>query len=600
MAGTLYLALECSGFETIVLTDGVNYSLDNQSGGWIPALGLDEEQRTVVDAIPINILPGAGATTVRRNLIRLTQMLRQISRGQQGDGGVVTLVYTSPNSSPAQRIAAQVIGWNPETFLPSVNAAENLPVDTINVVTLILEHRVPWVYMSYLSENLLTNSAWLVNPNWTVTGSAGTLTYFAASTPLPAGGQGFLQDVLGTFATRFLTAPTTQSFAVTAGQTYTIFFRAAATVPIPVFSIRLRNAANTLDISAAVSLESQVLTSTNIINGGQVVRGVVVATATDSQARIRLQYSASAAAATFQFAEFLVLAGDIAEDAWHRTSGEEGVSSISAVTALGVIQTTTLSPTPSLAPTMFTYLIGAAIGWSSGIFIAAKQGAITQSALPPALAFTAGYTSVADTAGNYALGGTILRYTPTVLTDVAQPVSSLSQPGASFVVIAARVNGVASYDVLIRATMGNGDVITTRRRTLSPRTAPYYVVLDRMALNSIDNGGVVTWELVVAASATGGSIDFDWWGLLADNHDTHIITHGVRTPLSIFVLDPRWLIDPIPSGFKSADNLLVTTDAPVLDTLWIATDATTKWQLDPATVVPQLQIRRPPAFDAPV
>ena len=114
MAGTFSRALSSSGLTTLTLTDGLNFSIDDENG-WAPQLVVDNNQTRVIETITVNVLGKTVAGgpddpyLVRRNLARLTEMLRQVERGIWSEGSPVVLSYSTPNSNPARVIEAMLL-----------------------------------------------------------------------------------------------------------------------------------------------------------------------------------------------------------------------------------------------------------------------------------------------------------------------------------------------------------------------------------------------------------------------------------------------------------------------------------------------------------
>lgn len=587
MADNIYLAL-VSGATTIELTDGVNYSIDD-STGWIPNVALDSDALTVVDTIQINIL-GANAYAIRKNLNALIAMLRQIERGQHDDGNVVRLHYISPNSAPRRVIASQVVRWDASAFLPNINGAENYVTNTLEVVTLILEHRVPWVHSYFVYENRIPQSAWSVSPSPTTTGGA-TASYIQTNGFY--GGRGAIQLTITATGLRTMTVSNNANarFAVTAGVPVYVTCTIGYTTGISQVSFFL---ASTFNGSANGNAAIVNVTGSAAIADGETVSVIVIPT--ESGDVFPAWQAQGVTGATFQVMEVFV--SQDGADVWHQTMSEESVATNSA-SAIGLMQTTIVPLTPTRSPTKIQYSFGqySFTTYTTGLFVVAKQGDLIIQQLPPAQTLASGFTSVAD-AANFAQGN-ILRYTPTTTNTVEQNFGSSPQLDRVIPVIAARVNGSASYQIELRVGFANGVSVRTRPVTLSPRTQPYYIALPLLLINSSQNG-IGTLYLRVTATATGGSIDFDWWALVNDAVNTHIVTHGQKNNTAYLTIDPQWIEASLPTGVPSVDSLLIRTDADTLDTLWVATDGTTKWRLDPASWSPTLTITRPPAFDAPV
>ena len=595
MTDNIYLAL-VSGSTTIELTDGINFTLDQTGGGWIPNIALDSDALTVMDTIPINILGRTTATSVddpyrvRKNLNALLAMLRQIERGQNGDGDVVELQYISPNSAPRRVVACQVTRWDASTFLPEVNHEENYVVSQVNRVTLILEHRVPWIHSYFVYENRVPQSAWAVSPSPTTPGGA-TASYIQTNGFY--GGRGAIQLAITATGLRtlFVNNNANARFTVTAGVPVYVTYTIGYTTGISQVSFFL---ANTFDGSANGNAAIVNVTGSAAIADGETVAAIIIPTQSgDVFPAWQVQ---GATGATFQVME--VFASQDGADVWHQTTSEESVATNSA-SALGLKQTTIVPLTPTRSPTKIQYSFGqySMVTYVSGLVAIARAGDLIVDQFPPAQTLTSGFTSVAD-AANFAQGN-ILRYTPTTTNTVEQNVGSSPQLDRVIPVIAARVNGSASYQIELRVGFANGVSVRTRPVTLSPRTQPYSIALPLLLINSRQNG-IGTLYLRVTATATGGSIDFDWWAMLNDAPNTHIITHGQKNNTAYLTIDPQWVEAPLPTGVPSVDSLLIRTDADTLDTLWIATDGTTKWRLDPASWSPTLTITRPPAFDAPI
>lgn len=587
MADNIYLAL-VSGATTIELTDGVNYSIDD-STGWIPNVALDSDALTVSDTIQINIL-GANAYAIRKNLNALIAMLRQIGRGQHDDGAVVQLQYISPNSAPRRVIASQVVRWDASAFLPNINGAENYVTNTLEVVTLILEHRVPWVHWGFVYENRIPQSAWAVSPSPTTPGGA-TASYIQTNGFY--GGRGAIQLTITATGLRtlFVNNNANARFTVTAGVPVYVTYTIGYTTGISQVSFFL---ANTFDGSANGNVAIVDVTGSAAIADGETVSAIIIPTQSgDVFPAWQVQGVTSA---TFQAME--VFASQDGTDVWHQITSEESVATNSA-SAIGLMQTTIVPLTPTRSPTKIQYSFGqyTMATYASGLVAIAKAGDLIVDQFPPAQTLAAGFTSVAD-AANFAQGN-ILRYTPTTTSTIEQYLGGSPQLDRAIPLLAARVNGSASYQIELRVGFANGTSVQTQSVTLSPRTAPYYIALPLLALNSSQHG-IGSMNLRVTATATGGSIDFDWWAMLNDAPNTHIITHGQKNNTAYLTIDPQWVEAPLPTGVPSADSLLIRTDADTLDTLWVATDGTTKWRLDPATNSPNLTITRPPAFDAPV
>lgn len=629
---SLYLALT-DGVTTLALTDQLNYTLDEGGGAWMPQLAIDEDQRTIVETLVINVL---GATSiggvddpyrVRRNLTALVTMLRQIERGQWGDGNPVVLDYTTPNSSPQMVLAAMVTRWDATTFLPSINSAVNLVSSTVNQVTLVIERRVKWVLRNYAYDNLLTGSAWITNPNW-VGSPAGGQTFVNAA--LPAGGSGYIQDVVPAFTTRTLTAPTTQTFSVVSGQTYTVFFRAAISLPIQIGSIRLRNAADSADISAVVSLAGTTITNASIIGGGgQVVRAVIVATATDAQARLRLQYSSTSVAVTFQFGEFLVLAGDVPDDAWHTRFAE--LTSAATTAAQPINALVTLPASAALADTKITVTGvpgGAAYPTALGEVVAVVGTPASIMLNYPNGVMSGPFTAVADTAA-WASNGSVMRFTAAVagawngeplvgltMIDAMGAGVSLGSLRMMRIMLVARNNSAtATFSVYVQGYAAQNNPVVSRIVDIPPNgTKPIHIILPMIAHPE----GFYDFRLQLSGSIAGQSLDIDRVWAIGMNEET-TIHRSVPTfnmlQTGTLIYDPQTLTAPKPglfalvtaSGYTPAKAAIASVDYPFIrsrsGSLRVIVDALSdgKWQMgDTAAVALQAVVSRPLAFDNPV
>lgn len=583
----LYVALT-DGTTTLVLTDGTNFTLEND--GWYPTIALDSEQRTVIDSIKINIL---GATTsggpsdagrVRVNQVTLLTMLRQIQRGQEGDGGVVRLIYTSPGSSPARRIASQVTAWDPSGMMPDLNNEINLTGNEINGVTLTLEHRTPWVWQSYLYDNLYTTSLWATTP--TPTAILGTAAFSATAGYY--GGGGLIRLTHTTTGTSSIY--NNDTISATIGVPITVTFSAAWSGSVTNIAFWLIDGASTVSRSNAVN---NAVTGSAALADGRRFTATVTPTASGAL-RMFWQVTGPNGSIT-DISE--VFAHSTEAETWHRDAAIEGTSGISAGTARSVVQTSAIPATPAPAPTYLFY--GHAVTtWATGVVVVAKTGNLTTYPLPPAAALSANFTSLADAANNAI--GNILRYTPVATTAVAQIVEGPAAMDGNYNILAARIIGAASYTIsLVAYEPLSGTVIASARAvTLTPRTMPYYLCFERMSTNS-GSYGALGYYLSITASAAAGNIDFDWWASVVDAEDTTILTHDVSfAPSQLNThINPNWITGVIPTGLVSKDNLLTMSRATSLDTMWAATTNTTLWR---TTLTPTLTVLRSPAFDAPL
>ena len=610
-----YLALT-DGMTTLVLTDGTNYTLEE---GWNPTLALDTDQRTVVESIPVNIL---GATTsggtsdparVRRNLVALLSMLRQIERGQNGEGGVVRLVYTSPNSAPARRVAVQVTKWDATAFLPAINAAENLVQNEINVAVLTLEHRVPWVHQTYLYDNGMTGTAWATTPSpLAVNGTAA----WGAITGMYGGlGAITLTKSSGANAAIYSNSITT---AVTNGVpvrfTFTIGYSSGIT------AIRFRLIENGAITSMSDLAETQV-TGTAAITDGRTITATVTPTATGT-ARLYWEV-AGPAAATVTIAEVIRSAD---ETTWHPANSEVALAGTGGAVLTAGLPATITWPvaSPALAPvdlTMFPQAQESATRAGEGVVIATSGVLIAQNY--PQGAVSAPFSSVAATNAP-ATGANVLRYTPAGTTQVLMPieigVSSLTNYKYDIWAVVRNTSPTTVFQIqpVARSSANTTYRISGAKATIPPQattTNPVPIKIGEMYVSARQ----AVLELWIEASAASGALDLSVVAIAEHRDDMRAVkyratdTTGVGTNPAL-IATSRWLTAPAPTleTVNAALSFAVTTvtdDVPLfwsrgtaLNVLWLGVSGASWRQTNAAgtLVTVGISATRPPAFDSPI
>jgi hypothetical protein len=651
MPGTFYLALSAMGLTgaglpydanknrttTLELTDGLNYSVDD-ANGWAPAVPMLSDQTRVIETITVNILGKTVAGgpddsyLVRRNKDRLLLMLRQIVRGMRGvagdggEGSPVTLTVGTPNSNPGMRVRALLLGWDSSTFLPpDYNSARSLTTNTVEQVTLILERRHPWTFVSYLYPNLLTSSAWSSNPGW----SAGTYVndLGAGGLVLPYGGRGYLSAIPASSTT---TAPAGTTFDITNGQTYTIVFTASMTAgSAALLQGVLRNSANSADVSTAFSSAVTVSAIGSLDTAGQRYSATVTATATASN--VRLRFSTGAAASTFNIGEVLIMAGSATDEVWHPTDTEHTSattsSAASPTTSMTATWPTAISRTSPVdlvispyANNSNTYAGEGAIIWTSGMVVSANltgSGAV------------APFSAVAGT--NAPGGGNVLRYTPAGTAQVEMPVDILHY--MSHYQIWAKIRNTSATTTFQIQPAARSSLTTASlyrvygdKALIGPQTtttSPYVVKLGEMQHSE----RLDTLELFIEASAASGALDItDLW-LIEMVEASGAIKHGKTNttglnglPVGIRVLS-NWMggyTAAVKTGaypmieaadantlaglpIETADLPLVTMRGDTLKVIWLGVSDTSWVQRDSAggAVTISMTATRLPAYDTP-
>lgn len=614
---TLLYAALTDGTTTLVLTDGINFTLEND--GWYPALALDSEQMTAVDAIKINILGAAysggpsDAGRVRVNQAKLLTMLRQIQRGQEGDGGIVTLVYTSPNSAPARRIACQVTRWDPTGMFPDLNNEENLTHSEINGVTLTLEHRVPWVWQSYLYENLLSGSLWATTP--TPFSSTGTASWAATTGYYGGGGLIRLQHT----STGASSITTSDTISVTNGVPITITFTAGWLAGVT----NIRSYLFSGGIVRSGLVDNSVSGSASLTGDGRRFTATLTPNFTGSPV-IYWQITGVNGNIT-EISEVFVHA-TVAET-WHLDTILEGQST--PTTAAHPINAAMAVPvSPALADTKLTVY-----GIPNGNTYPTALGEILHIIGTPAsvvlnypngTAAAGMFTNPADAAA-WSLGGTVLRFTPAVAyTYYPEPTAPITMldampVGTSMfslrqlqIVLVCRNNSATStFTIYVEGYASQGNLIASRVVSIPPNgTDPVHILMPAL----FNGEGFYDYRLQMAGSVAGQTLDIDRVICAGINEETTIgltyPNYGVNQTGDINY-DPQTLSAPGPALFAD-----VVTGAPVRlkspstalirsrsASVRVIVDALSdgKWQIGGAAAATlTARLTRPPAFDAPL
>jgi len=627
MAISLYLALVC-GSQTLALTDGINYTV---SPGWIPQVALDTDQPTVIESIPINILGRASLTDsaddpyiVRRNLITLTAMLRQIERGQWDEGEPVILEYTTPNSSPPMVLAAMAIRWDPSVYLPDLNLPENLVTSTVELATLTIERRSPWVVRRWVNDNLLTGSAWGTSP--APLGTKGTASW--ALTTGRYGGKGAMTLVKtdgealdGLLYSSAVTVDAVNGIPIMIS--FALGYTAATTQVQVGFISNTTTATRSLENVTVVPFGN---IATVLVEQGLRHTATLTPTATGT---LRICWFASGPiGAAITVMEVMVGSADV----WHLSYAETTAITAAAVapssTPMVVTWPTRTETRSPVDLRLFPYAKNSATRAGSGVILA-TSGTITTRVFPNGTATKFTTVSGANAPG---AGALVLRYTPTDTTQVVIPGSSLITNARRYQLWAVVRNTSLTTSFLIQPvarSVGTSLISSAQiagTKVLIPpqgsQTDPFIVKLGAMVVPfSID--GV---ELFIEASAASGALDLSMMVIVEDTDDTTAIKHAAtNTTVSIDAVnvtlqlraDPRWLDDAAPTldatstpGLSpsiitptaTADVPLVWTRGDTLRVLWLGVSAVS-WQVADAsgTVVNVgMTAMRYPAFDAPV
>lgn len=571
MPGSFYLALSAQGLSgaglandtnksavtTLVLTDGLNYSVDDENG-WAPAVTMLSDQTRIVETITVNILGKTvegGADDpwrVRRNKDRLLLMLRQIARGLRGlsgdggEGSPVTLTVMTPNSNPGMYVSALVLGWDASTFLPPTYAsAVSLVTNTVEQVTLVIERRHPWVFSSFLYPNLLPASAWTTTPGW----SAGTYTSTSASDQiLPYGGDGYLAAIPASSST---TAPAGTTFDIVNGQTYTIVFTASMTAGTSaLLDVRLRNSANGADVSTAAN-PGAITGIGSITTAGTRYQATVTATATSSNVRIR--FTTGAAPSTFNIGEVMVLSGTVADEVWHVTDAEHTTASstTAAPPTTNVIQwPTSVSAKSPVDLLVYPYANNSATLAGEGVILWTTGLTYRQSL--PMVALAAPFTATAGTNapnGGISGAGFVLAYTPTGTSQVEMPVD-ITHYLTHYMVWAKVRNTSATTSFQVQPAARSSLTTASPYRVygdkvlIGPQTTttdPYVVFLGVMQHSE----RLDTLELYVEASAASGALHMTEIDIIEVTEASGAIKHSLTNTTGL---------NGLPVGIRATSN----------------------------------------------
>lgn len=570
MPGTFYIALSAAGLmgtglandtnksniTTLDLTDRLNYSVD-AANGWAPAVPMSSDQTRIIETITVNILGKTvegGADDpwrVRRNKDRLLLMLRQIARGLRGlsgdggEGGPVTLTVGTPGSNPGFRVSALLLSWDPATFLPpDYMGATSLTTNTVEQVTLALERRAPWVFTTHIYPNMLPGSAWTTNPGW----SAGTYTSTAASDQiLPYGGDGYLSILASTTST----APAGTTFDIVNGQTYTIVFTAAMTTASAQLNLIMRNSADAADVSTGSGLIT-ILDVGAITAVGRRYQATVTATATSSNVRLRVT---TFAGGTFHIGELMVLSGTVADEVWHPADAEHTTASstTAAPPTTNVVQwPTSVSAKSPVDLTVYPYANNSTTLAGEGV-IGYTSGLISRTNLPM-VALAAPFTATAGTNapnGGISGAGFVLRYTPTVTTQVEMPVDIVHY--MTHYMVWAKIRNTStttSFQIqpAARSSLTTaspyrvwGDKVLIGPQTTT--TNPYVVFLGVMQHSE----RLDTLELWVEASAASGALDMTEIDIIELTEASGAIQHALTNTTGL---------NNLPVGIRAISNYL--------------------------------------------
>jgi hypothetical protein len=649
MPGTFYMALSAAGLTgagiapdtnksattTLVLTDGLNYSIDDENG-WAPVVAMSSDQTRVIETITVDILGKTvegGADDpyrVRRNRDRLVLMLRQIARGLRGlsgdggEGGPVTLTVRTPNSNPAMTVSALLLTWDPATFLPaSYTSAVSLATNTVEQVVIVVERRAPWVFSAYTYPNLLPGSAWQSNPGW----SSGTYTSaYGADILLPYGGSGYLSIPASTTTT----APAGTTFDIVNGTTYTIVFTASMTTAAAQLNLILRNSASGADVSTSSGL----ITITDvgaITDVGRRYEATVTATATSSNVRLRIT---TFAGGTFHIGEILIIAGDIDDEVWHVTDAEHTTIASTAAappTTNTVTWPTSVSAKSPVDIVVSPYANNSATLAGEGVLLWTSGLTYRQSL--PMVALAAPFTAVAGTNapnGGISGAGFVLAYTPTVTTQVEMPVDILHNL-THYQVWAKVRNTSATTSFLVQMSARSSLTTASPYRVwgdkvlIGPQTTttdPYVILLGTMQHSE----RLDTLELWVEATAASGVLHMTELDLIEQTEASGAIKHALTNTLGLNTLPvgiratSNWLggyetvrRGPYPTleaanandlagvPAPTSDLPLVTTRGDTLRVVWKSVSGASWVQTSsaPATVTVSITATRLPAHDTP-
>lgn len=618
MTSLFYVALT-DGTTTLELTDGVNFSISDESG-WLPNIAFDTDQRTVVDSIPINILGAASsggrsqAGKTRVNYVKLLAMLRQIERGQQGDGGVVTLIYTSPNSAPARRIACQVTRWDPSTFPADISSVINLPQNEINEVVLTLEHRVPWVWQSYIYENLLASSEWYTAVG--VTGVNGTAAWVGSAGAY--GGLGLIRLTHTIGGTSSIYPATT--IAVTNGVPVTVTWTAGWVSGIQSIRFVLIESGT---VNVTSSDVTQAVSGSATMAEGRRFTATVTPTVTGN-VRLFWQMLGNNGNIT-EIAEVFVHA-TVAET-WHLNTVLEGAEIATASSAAHPInRIIEMAPTSFLADTKLA-VTGIPQGGLSPTGLGGSFTCIAPAASIlldyPKAAPAGTFTTVADV-GRLSYGGNVMRFTPAVAGTVyLEPLSAtpmLTSMAATIdktrelqiVLVLVNNSATATFSIYVTGVVTAGRFVTSRTVDIPPNGAdPIHVLLPTI----YSEEGFYDFWLYFSGSVAGQTLDVDRVYALGVNQETSMVltqTNYSLTNNNVMTFDPQTLTRPKPVLVSATSAggraILRTSDVPLLTSrstnVRVIVDGVSDglWQYASAGAVTLLEcaMTRPPAFDAPL
>lgn len=544
----MYLALT-DGSTTINLTDGINYDI---AGGWAPRFLAGREPLTVIETIPnINVLGRTSANPsvddpaiVRRNLVKLIQMLEQIERGLWGDGSCVVLEYQSPGASPSRVLGAMLMRWDSEasTLPESFNDLEGLSTNTIEGITLSVERRTPWLVRRYTIENLASTTAWATFPTgWGGTWSAGEM---------PHGGMGsiaLLSSVNYFSPMGFV--------SVTLGQTYTVRITIASASVVPTsMTIRFRNAGNTANISNAVVLS---ITNAGPIGTDGVAYTVeLTATATDASARLQMVNGPNAVS----IAEIAIFSGAGVTESWHPKYSEETAATIAsaAVPVSGTLAFPIISPAPAPLDLVMAGMIPGAsppLGFGQMVCITTGHPNGIVSIDLPSGVMGGAFSSVAASALS---SGNLLRFTCVVanqfeiaprgvtIGDIVGA-ANIYQFRRAAVVAVVRSNSTSSMLMGFRGYTSVNTYDETPPVEIAYNSGqPQIVVLGVI----YSQNGIYDYRLTVAGQTAGQTLDIDRITIAGlDDCGTLITTDAIATLVanSGVNISSNWLTGPAPT-----------------------------------------------------
>lgn len=254
---------------------------------------------------------------------------------------------------------------------------------------------------------------------------------------------------------------------------------------------------------------------------------------------------------------------------WIDSAAESGVSS-SGVQQPGIMTATFASSHTTSSPIVLTLNDlnnSNASSLTNSVLLATDAANKLQIIEAEAMTAT-GYTSVAD-AANDARGGSHLRYTPTGTTFAASGVNtSIGSPSTAwrqFTVFAAVRNNSGTTSFRVRAVFqrgSGGPSITTPERLIDVSSTQPRIFFVGTAVNietGDGTGGYNRFWVEIAASAASGTLDIDYFALIATNDERSAV---IELPsLNLTLLSPNDDLRVDPKELDLARPTVVLLDA---------------------------------------